>query len=174
VALCCAVQTDYATRCLNFPVAEYDLEEIRAAPTALLAAAAAGAAAAGAPIGAELAAEAAGEGAEVDARPAAEPLPAGIGAAAVEEPAAGEGAVQHANQQPQAAMIRGSRGRRASGKTSCFRGVSWDTRRQQYCVTCMVHGRQHFVGWYGDEYEAAKEYDRALLRLGGLVSCSRC
>lgn len=55
--------------------------------------------------------------------------------------------------------------------SSKYTGSCWSERRQQWMVNCMVWGKQHFVGWFGNEEQAARAYDRALLFHGGRVSC---
>jgi hypothetical protein len=49
---------------------------------------------------------------------------------------------------------------RPRGKSSRFRGVCWDKHRQRWVVHVCRNGRNHAVGGYEDEVEAARAYDR--------------
>ena len=57
--------------------------------------------------------------------------------------------------------------------SSSYRGVSWHERSQRWEVRVWGNGRQHFIGSFVDEVEAARAYDRAILRLRGQDARSR-
>jgi hypothetical protein len=42
------------------------------------------------------------------------------------------------------------------GGTSAYRGVSWVAKRQKWTAQGYAHGRQHNLGYYDDELEAAR------------------
>jgi hypothetical protein len=52
---------------------------------------------------------------------------------------------------------------------SRYRGVSWHERSSRWEVRVWGNGRQHFVGSFLDELDAARAYDRAILKLRGQV-----
>jgi hypothetical protein len=62
----------------------------------------------------------------------------------------------------------------AAGDTSKggsqYRGVSWSERAQRWEVRVWGAGKQHFVGAYPTEVEAARAYDKAILKMRGSVS----
>lgn len=60
-----------------------------------------------------------------------------------------------------------SRNQKARAGTSRFRGVSWNARSSKWTVIVCVDRRNHFIGQYCDEVEAARAYDAAALRLHG-------
>jgi hypothetical protein len=61
-------------------------------------------------------------------------------------------------------------GQGAAGKgSSQYRGVSWHERSQRWEVRVWGGGKQHFIGSFTDEVDAARAYDRAVLRLRGQV-----
>ena len=53
------------------------------------------------------------------------------------------------------------------GGSSMFKGVSWSARKGKWRVAFNWQGRTHFVGNFGDEAEAARAYDAAVLPLAG-------
>jgi hypothetical protein len=54
--------------------------------------------------------------------------------------------------------------RRRGGKSSRFKGVSWEGRRQRWAAYIRVDGVQHFLGYYRSEAVAAERYDAAALK----------
>lgn len=52
-------------------------------------------------------------------------------------------------------------------KIAPCRGVSWHDRSQRWEVRVWGNGKQHFIGSFEREAEAAKEYDKAVLRIRG-------
>ncbi|KXZ47075.1 hypothetical protein GPECTOR_38g312 [Gonium pectorale] len=57
--------------------------------------------------------------------------------------------------------------------SSQYRGVSWHERSQRWEVRVWGGGKQHFIGSFTEEVEAARAYDRAVLRLRGQDARSR-
>ena len=56
---------------------------------------------------------------------------------------------------------------RARGGSSKYKGVSWFTRRGRWRVAFNWLGKTHFVGYFDDEVEAARTYDKHILELAG-------
>ncbi len=56
---------------------------------------------------------------------------------------------------------------RPKGKTSKYKGVTWDKNRRQWIVLIRYEGRSILVGRFDDEIEAAKAYDRKAFELFG-------
>jgi hypothetical protein len=56
-----------------------------------------------------------------------------------------------------------------AGKTpsSRYKGVHWYKRKRKWQVQIQVKGNRHNLGYFTDELEAAKAYDRAALDLHG-------
>lgn len=50
---------------------------------------------------------------------------------------------------------------------SRYVGVAWEESHERWKVTVMHEGKQHYVGVYRDEVEAAKAYNVASIRLRG-------
>ncbi|KAJ9523853.1 hypothetical protein QJQ45_020050, partial [Haematococcus lacustris] len=63
--------------------------------------------------------------------------------------------------------------RDAAKGSSQYRGVSWHDRSQRWEVRVWGGGKQHFIGSYGSEVEAARAYDKAVLQLRGADARSR-
>lgn len=61
----------------------------------------------------------------------------------------------------------------AAKGSSQFRGVSWHERSQRWEVRVWGGGKQHFIGSFVSEVEAARAYDKAVLRLRGQDARSR-
>ncbi|MEW5302671.1 MAG: hypothetical protein WDW36_005432 [Sanguina aurantia] len=57
--------------------------------------------------------------------------------------------------------------------SSQYRGVSWHERSQRWEVRVWGGGKQHFIGSFTAEGEAARSYDMAVLRLRGQDARSR-
>lgn len=51
--------------------------------------------------------------------------------------------------------------------SSQYRGVSWHERSGRWEVRVWGCGKQHFIGSFQNELEAARAYDVAVLRLRG-------
>ncbi|MHC4666175.1 MAG: AP2 domain-containing protein [Planctomycetota bacterium] len=45
--------------------------------------------------------------------------------------------------------------------TSKYKGVSWYTREKRWVVKIHADGKTHTLGYFTDEIEAAKAYDKA-------------
>jgi hypothetical protein len=52
-------------------------------------------------------------------------------------------------------------GESGSRKSSQYRGVNWNTTRNKWVANIYYDGKQHFLGSFEDEEEAARAYDRA-------------
>uniref|UniRef100_A0A7S3QSY1 AP2/ERF domain-containing protein n=1 Tax=Dunaliella tertiolecta TaxID=3047 RepID=A0A7S3QSY1_DUNTE len=61
----------------------------------------------------------------------------------------------------------------ANKGSSQYRGVSWHERSQRWEVRVWGGGKQHFIGSFTSETEAARAYDKAVLRLRGQDARSR-
>ena len=48
-----------------------------------------------------------------------------------------------------------------NGSVSRYKGVAYDKRYDKWVGRCWYEGRDHFLGYYDDEVEAARAYDRA-------------
>lgn len=57
--------------------------------------------------------------------------------------------------------------RKIAGRSSRFKGVSWNKDRSQWYSTIEKDGKRKFLGGYKDEAVAAKQYDNAALRMFG-------
>lgn len=51
--------------------------------------------------------------------------------------------------------------RKWHGTTSKYKGVSWDSNRNGWRVSIMKDGKQHYLGKFSSEEEAARTYDIA-------------
>ncbi|MBX9583676.1 MAG: HNH endonuclease [Gemmataceae bacterium] len=58
-------------------------------------------------------------------------------------------------------------GRKARGKSSRFKGVSFHKRHKRWRAYITVHQQEQHLGWFGDEEAAALAYNRAAVRLFG-------
>jgi hypothetical protein len=61
----------------------------------------------------------------------------------------------------------GSGAAAAKPNSSEYRGVSWHERSKRWEARAWGGGRQHFVGSFSSAIEAARAYDKAILKLGG-------
>lgn len=50
---------------------------------------------------------------------------------------------------------------------SQYRGVSWSTSLQRWASRCKLNGREHFIGYFDTEVEAARAYDMTAVRVHG-------
>jgi hypothetical protein len=55
---------------------------------------------------------------------------------------------------------------RKTGKTR-YNGIRWDKNREKWQVRLMINGRRESFGYYADEIEAAKAYDRVAKKYRG-------
>lgn len=53
------------------------------------------------------------------------------------------------------------------GGSSRYKGVSWNARKRRWLVAFRANGQYHFVGYFRDEFEAAKAYDAAAEKVSG-------
>lgn len=64
-----------------------------------------------------------------------------------------------------ARRLRSEEGLEGKSPVSEYRGVQWDTRRQKWVAKIKVDYEEIYLGRFEDEIKAAKEYDRAALKL---------
>lgn len=55
---------------------------------------------------------------------------------------------------------------------SKYRGVGWSKQTQKWAARIKISGKDKYVGFFHDEAEAARAYDRALIRRDG--RCASC
>ena len=55
---------------------------------------------------------------------------------------------------------------KAQGCTSRFRGVSWHKHRRRWVAIITLGGKQKHIGYFVDEVEAAKTWDKAAINYG--------
>ena len=66
-----------------------------------------------------------------------------------------------------ATMRQNSQNARPKGKSSAYKGVSYDTRTGKWVSTIRVEGRHTFLGYHASEIDAARAYDAAASRYFG-------
>jgi len=59
---------------------------------------------------------------------------------------------------------------RRGGKTH-YNGIRWDKNRKKWQVRLTINGRRESFGYYADETEAAKAYDRVAKKYRGEYAC---
>jgi len=59
---------------------------------------------------------------------------------------------------------------RKGGKTS-YNGIRWDKNREKWQVRLTINGQRESFGYYADETEAAKAYDRVAREYRGEYAC---
>jgi hypothetical protein len=57
-----------------------------------------------------------------------------------------------------------------TGATSRFKGVCWHRKAGKWCAVIKFEGRRIWLGYFDDEVEAARVYDRAAVELFGLFA----
>jgi len=57
--------------------------------------------------------------------------------------------------------------RKRGGGSSRFKGVCWNTQKQQWMATITLGGKLRHLGFFDDEIEASRAYDVAALELFG-------
>lgn len=58
-----------------------------------------------------------------------------------------------------------------AGRSSRFKGVSWDKQKSRWFVLITVNGRRRYLGRFRDEEAAARAYDAAARELFGGFAC---
>ena len=59
-------------------------------------------------------------------------------------------------------------------KTSRYKGVSWEKRRQKWKARINKDGKYHWLGYFDDEEDAAQRYDEKALELYGDTAFLNC
>ena len=54
-----------------------------------------------------------------------------------------------------------------AGGSSQYKGVCWNKQHKKWVVRITLNGKEMYLGYFNDEIEAAKEYDRAAKELFG-------
>jgi len=61
--------------------------------------------------------------------------------------------------------------RRLSHKTSKYKGVHWNKRQKKWAAQIHCNNKKYYLGYFHDEIEAAKAYDKKAVELHGDFAC---
>lgn len=75
------------------------------------------------------------------------------------------------NLRPATAQQNGANSRPMRGTSSVYKGVSWHKRDSRWGAQITSEGRTRYLGYFTDEIEAAKAYDRAARDVFGEFAC---
>lgn len=78
---------------------------------------------------------------------------------------------QRSNLRPATESQNGANQRAQDGRSSSYKGVAWERRRNQWRAVIKVHGRFREVGGYPSELQAAYAYDEAARKAFGAFAC---
>jgi len=58
-----------------------------------------------------------------------------------------------------------------ASSTSKYKGVCWDKRNKKWGVTIQANKKKYHLGYFKDEIDAAKAYDKKAKKLHGQFAC---